>query len=86
MEIIVAAEVFDSARARRRNLWPAYRSHRSSHLERRFSACRLMANVLVSWQSMHAIQLYIWSIWRSNIVGAISAIDPVLAGLVLTKD
>ena len=82
----MAAEAVDSARARRRNLWPAYRSHRSSHFERRFSACRLMAKVLVSWQSMHAIQLYIWSMWRSNIVGAISAIDPVLAGLVLTKD
>ena len=25
--------------------------------ERRFSACRLMANVLVSWQSMHAIHI-----------------------------
>ena len=35
----------------------AVRSHRSSHLERRFSACRLMANVLVSWQSMHVIHI-----------------------------
>ena len=36
----------------------AVRSHRSSHLERRFSACRLMANVLVSWQSKPTIHLY----------------------------
>ena len=36
----------------------AVRSHRSSHLERRFSACRLMANVLVSWQSIPAIHIY----------------------------
>ena len=78
-EIIVAAEVFDSARARRRNLWPAYRSHRSSHLERRFSACRLMANVLASRQSTSAI--HIWSTQRSNVSRTIGAVDPALASL-----
>ena len=57
----------------------AVRSHRSSHLERRFSACRLMANVLVSRQSTPAI--HIWSTQRSNVSRTIGAVDPALASL-----
>ena len=48
--------------------WPQPQS------ERRFSACRLPANVFASWQLIHDI--YIWSTRRSKSEGAISAVDP----------
>ena len=54
----MTAKGCDSARARRHSPGPPTGRIVAAIPERRFSACRLMAKVLVSWQSMHAIQIY----------------------------
>ena len=61
----MAAKGCDSARARRHSPGPPTGRIAAAIPERRFSACRLAANVFASWQPMHVI--YLWSTWRSDI-------------------
>ena len=76
----MAAKELDSARARRHSPWPAYRSHRRSNI--RAALQRLPADGQCVWQlAAYACYMDRWSTWRSNIGGALSAVDPVLTSL-----